>query len=528
MHAALLLGADRTVRPWELEALKLAVASGMEITTILHSTNDHRPTLRLQHAAYHALATVSRTGRSMRGKSDINSLLPDDVRVISFESEWESGQQSLPTYVTDQLEDIDVVVKFGMNRLRNPESIPTTHGVVSYRHGSSKTQRGNSAGFHELDQGEPVMDIVVQQRTGSREGGRILAKAHSRVVPTSHKATLNDAMALGAPLLAQALAALRSNDASETMTLEPERSLPRNRHVVRTLTKMTVARVGRLFYGGFKEKRWNVAYVPGTFDPENTDAPHSDDLQPIGLPQGYTFAADPCAYYNGRLYVELMHAGRGTGEIFAYANGAWQPVDVPVNGGHLSYPQIVEYDGATYLFPEMADNGPPALYKFHEEELKCDAPQYLVGLENERIVDGTMVEHNGHWYLFGSPLDTANERLDLWVADNPLGSWTLHPSSPLCLDPRSARMGGPILHAHDRLYRVGQDGSIDYGQSASVSRIETLTPDDYKEVWLRPFAIEGAFGPHTVLANENGYWLDYYTEKTTPMAGIRRLRGLLQ
>lgn len=527
MEAALLLGADNTVRPWEFDAIQHAVDSGMKITTVLHCTNDRRQPFRAKHAAYYALALAGRRGSSMSKRVDVTTLLPNDVRIIRFESEWEGAWQRIPSHVADQLADVDVVVKFGMGLLRDPESIPSTYGVLSYHHGDPETPRGRPAGFYELGEGSPVMGIIVQQLTNTLDAGLILAKAYSRVDPTSYKATFNNAATIGTPLLAQALETLRCSDALETMTVRPNRGLPPTRHVLRALLKMATARMGRLFYGGFKEKRWNIAYMPGKFDPESTEVPHYDDLEPLELPEGYTFAADPCAHHNGRLYVEVMHAGTGKGEIFAYDDGTWLPVEVPVDGGHLSYPQIVEHNGATYLFPEMADVGPPSLFELDEDQLTCGAVLPLVGLEDERLVDGTLLEHEGHWYLFGSRPETANERLDLWVADDLKGPWRPHPSSPVRLDPRSARMGGPIVRARGRMYRIGQNGSVGYGQGTTINRIERLTPDTYREVSVSPFAIKGAFGPHTVLPNENGYWLDYYTEKTTPMAGVRRLRGLM-
>ena len=526
MHAALLLGADRTVRSWEFEALRLAVAAGLQVTTILHSTNDPRPPLRPEHAAYYGLELASQMNHSMR-RSDITSLLSDDVCVIRFESDWRNGRQHLPAYVTDQLDDVGVVVKFGTNQLGNPQSILSTHGVISYQYGSYDQLGEYPAGFHELDQGEAVMGVMIQQRSHSCDTSRILAKAYSRVVPTSYKTTLEDAKVLGAPLLAQAIAALSTNDVGETVVLASERRLPRNGQVLGVLGKMARARMGRLLYGGFKEKRWNIAFVPGQFDPETTMEPDVTELHSIQPPPGYTFAADPCGSHKGRLYVELMHASRGKGEIFMYGNGTWQPVEVPVDGGHLSYPQVVKDNGDAYLFPESAEVGPPTLYPLDETGTRCSSGSVLAGLEDQRIVDGTLLEHNNRWYLFGSPLDAANARLDLWVANDLTGPWSLHPSSPVCLDPRSARMGGPIIQANDRLYRVGQDGSISYGRGTTLHRIEKLTPDHYQEVACRPFAIQGAHGPHTILVTENGYWLDYYTEKTTPMAGARRLKGLL-
>lgn len=528
MQAAVLLGSDRTVRLWEFEAIEAAVASGMEITTVLHCTNDRPEPFTAKHAGYFALATASQRGKSKSRRVDVTALLADNVRILRFAAEDEGASQHIPADVTAQLEDIDVVVNFGMSQLRDSNNIPCQYGVISYHHGDPATRGVLPAGFYELSRNEAVMSIVVEQLSNAQTDGRVLAKAYSRVVPTSYRSTLNDAWAMGVPLLSQALAALEVGNTLTVASPGVHERLPTNRQTLRVVAKMSVARLGRLLYGAFREKRWNIAFVPQTFDPERIVVPNYTDLQPIQLPDGYTFAADPCAHRNGLLFAEVMHAGRGKGEIFAYDHGTWSPVDLPVDGGHLSYPQIIDFDGSTYVFPEMADVGSPTLFELDESQLQCLGVQRLEGLEDERLVDGTMLEHEDHWYLFATRFETAGERLELWVADNPLGPWELHPSSPVCLDPRSARMGGPILHAHGRMYRVGQDGSVGYGQGATISRIEKLTVDDYQEEVVSPFAIKGAFGPHTVLPTEDGYWLDYYTEKTTPMAGIRRMKGLMK
>ncbi|GAA2038368.1 hypothetical protein GCM10009720_18530 [Yaniella flava] len=92
-----------------------------------------------------------------------------------------------------------------------------------------------------------------------------------------------------------------------------------------------------------------------------------------------------------------MHAGTGKGEIFAYADGTWLPVELPVGGGHLSYAQIVEHAGATYVLPAMVDTGPPTLFELDETGLKFVAEHRLQGLDGARLVDGTMGEHEGCW-----------------------------------------------------------------------------------------------------------------------------------
>lgn len=89
-------------------------------------------------------------------------------------------------------------------------------------------------------------------------------------------------------------------------------------------------------------------------------------------------------------------------------------------------------------------------------------------------------------------------------------------------------MAGPIVRKDGRIYRLGQDGSVGYGQGIVVSRVEELTPTTYSEVVVGPFCLQDVTGPHTVLPTGNGYWLDYYTEKWTPLAGVRRLTALVK
>lgn len=528
MRAALLLGSDRTLKAWEYEALELAINQGLDITTVLHCTNDKPASFNAQHGAYRALTTVGRLRSPMLRNYEVTPLVPNDVEVIYFQSEWEGAWQKIPDDIAKQLKDHDVVVKFGMNLLKDPQDLPVTHGVVAYDDADPETHRGRPLGFHELLAGKATVSLTVQKLSNNQNSHCILAEAFSRIVPTSYRATLHNAYATAIPLLGKAIQALKNQTDFPRATLNTNHRFPTNGQVLKAVGKMAQALVGRGLYGAFREKRWNVAFVPQPFDPENLVEPHFDELQPITLPQGYTFAADPCAYHNGRLYVEVMHGGTGKGEIFAYANGRGHRVDLPVNGGHLSYPQILEYEGVTYLFPEMGDVGSPTFFELDEEQLASKVAHQLIGLEDERVIDPTLIEHDGHWYLFGGRPENVGERLELWVSSSPFGPWTPHPQTPVCLDPRSARMAGPIIRAHGKLYRTGQDGSVSYGRGVTISRIEKLTPTEFAETRISPFTIQGAYGPHTILPTEDGYWLDYYTEQTTPMAGVRRVKGRLK
>src|SRR5699024_4869920 len=209
---------------------------------------------------YQALTMAGRARTSLLRDRDVTPLVENALEVIYFPSEWDGHWQRIPTDVADQLQDHEVVVKFGMNLLKGTEDLPVTHGVVAYHDANPEAHRGRLHGFHELSAGEATMNVTVHQLSNTPDNGRVLAEAYSRIVPTSYRATLNNAYETSIPLLAKAIGALKNQKAVQIATPESNHRLPTNGQVVRTLGKMATALVGRGLYGAFREKRWNVAF----------------------------------------------------------------------------------------------------------------------------------------------------------------------------------------------------------------------------------------------------------------------------
>lgn len=83
-------------------------------------------------------------------------------------------------------------------------------------------------------------------------------------------------------------------------------------------------------------------------------------------------------------------------------------------GGHKSYPLIVEHGGEYYAIPETSDRHEVALYRFDRESEQFLWHQAL--LSDGDYVDTSLVEYEGHWYLFTSGArDPFTQRL--FVAD---------------------------------------------------------------------------------------------------------------
>lgn len=97
----------------------LDAVTGTDEMSVYSCTNTHIRKRWFRHAAYYALNLFTVRNRLTRsvpvaeGKKSIN-------RHKAFESEYEGVWQVLPSAIVEELNDFDVVLKFGMGLLRVP------------------------------------------------------------------------------------------------------------------------------------------------------------------------------------------------------------------------------------------------------------------------------------------------------------------------------------------------------------------------------------------------------------------------
>ena len=86
-------------------------------------------------------------------------------------------------------------------------------------------------------------------------------------------------------------------------------------------------------------------------------------------------------------------------------------------------------------------------------------------------------------------------------------------------------MAGLLMTQNNKQFRVGQDFAQDYGHGVCVFEVTALTPVDYEERYLGNIRFEEVRGPHTINLIPGGYVFDWYEEKFSLLAGVRRLRA---
>jgi len=147
-------------------------------------------------------------------------------------------------------------------------------------------------------------------------------------------------------------------------------------------------------------------------------------------------------------------------------------------GHHLSYPYIFSDGKQKFALVESYKAQKMTLYEVSDDASLTKVKDFFEGM---KIVDQSIVKHNGKWWLFFTQDDHGNEKLYLASADNLEGEWKMHPQNPIKNDMTSARCGGEIFSHNGDLFRPSQNCSKTYGGSVVINKITALDEENFSE-----------------------------------------------
>ena len=457
-----------------------------------------------------------------------NKINYSNDKVINFNSIYNGVWQCLPDNIIDHLnnKNINIVIKFGMNLLKIRDNLSKL-SILSFHHGDPAKYRGRPAGFYEILNKEKTIIIIVQRLTNKLDSGTILAFGESKIINFSYKKTAINFYSNSKFLLSKAIDNLIEKKELNIKKDGKIYTLPNNLTVLRFILSTFINLNKKIFYGLFFEKKWKVAISKNKLTFNGDEIISSHNLNEVPIDKKYTFYADPFFSYNNKsLRLEALNRFNGLGELLEISIDNLQKQKLILSKGHNSYPFSFVYKKKEYLLPEVASNSPPYILPI---DLNYKEKIFIKGLENKRIVDATLFEYQEHWYLFFGYQNNASTVLNLWVSDSPLAKFKPHPKTPIVVSPKNARMAGGILRIKDSLIRFGKNNEGEYGKSLSTLMIDKLTPKDYSEKYIGRVKIDNYNGPHTLnfSVDTNLITFDYYTNKFSFFAGVRRIAGLL-
>lgn len=144
---------------------------------------------------------------------------------------------------------------------------------------------------------------------------------------------------------------------------------------------------------------------------------------------------------------------------------------------HQSYPFILRLEDKIVVLPEVSASGNLYAYDLVDGELKN---QRVV--LNEPMLDSTIIEYNGKWWLFGTKRGPeSNKTLHIYYSDRPLSGYKEIAQKPAKIDAATARPGGHMFIKDSQLYRVVQKNDNFYGESMFLMRVTELTVSSFDE-----------------------------------------------
>jgi hypothetical protein len=505
-----------SISEWQARAL-IAATQEIDIQLVLNCTNTRTTKKIVKNFAYYALNVIS-----LRSALTRKTSMPDgSYETIAFDADYNGIWQSIPCDVADRIRarNIRLVIKFGMGLLRIDDHLADID-VLSFHHGDPQFYRGRPAGFYELYDNADRIGMIVQKLSNVLDGGEVLAKAYCKIYRHSYRRTAANLYLNSQFLLRKAVLNYRQSDSVPMNTLGKLYTLPSNWAVLIFVLKLLKRKLGRLAYGAFVEKRWNIVRFDGVNDITSISTLSVRRGYIPAVDRRYSFYADPFFSTDGKkIRVEALNAVTGLGEIIELDRDSLCVCGRLLIGSHYSYPQSFSIDGCEYLVPEVASHSHPVAFKL---PLSHRSSVALTGLEGENLVDATLAHHDDHFYLFGTVSGSA-DCLHLFVAHNLTGPYVRHPASPIVIDPKCARMAGRICVLNGKSFRIGQNNCYGYGKAVCLSEILEWSATTYSERLLKELRFDDANGPHTIDISDGSVVLDHYVEAFSLLAGYRRL-----
>jgi hypothetical protein len=408
--------------------------------------------------------------------------------------------------------DLDVAFAIGDSDHRALAAV-ARYGMWRFCFGANHADPAALAGFGEVARGEPLSASGLEVCLPG-EAPRLAYRSWSRTFP--HSVARNRAQLL--PKTGEFIyRALRELHRSGPGWLEQcpgdeaaahARAAPTNSRLLLDLGRIGVRILKRARVRALYTEQWFFAFRYGMAQGHGVPADLAG-FTPLVPPKDRDWA-DPFALErNGRHYVFFEELPYASGKahismIEIGPNGRRSPpVRVLERDYHLSYPFLLEHDGALYMIPESAQNRSVELYRCIDFPSRWRLERVL--LEGVRCVDATLHRAGDRWWMFANAAvgesDYFDDELHLFHAEHLTGDWKPHPRNPVKSDPRGARPAGRLYHHGNVLYRPAQICVPRYGAGLSINRVQRLTRQEYAEQQVQcilPAEKDGILGLHTV------------------------------
>jgi hypothetical protein len=402
---------------------------------------------------------------------------------------------------------LDVMLRFGFRIIKGEILEAASYGIWSLHHDDNRSYRGGPALFWEIHERNPESGTILQILTDALDGGKVLYRSIGATNFASLYKNRRETYWKSAEFMMRRLADLHRDGWASLQALDTysERNTytrgiyrrPTNRQMLRFLAKTYGYRVRQKVVSALDEQ-WVLAFRRRG----------SNDRFTIVHPPADRFYADPfLAEHDGRTFVffEDYSYVEGKGTIACAelrASGIGEPQTVIAGPDHLSYPSLFQWKGDWFMIPETGARRRLEIWR--ARQFPGDWTLETVALDGVDACDATVCQYDGRWWMFVTLCVAGGPRADevsLFYADTPAGPWRPHRTNPVVSDVAHARSAGALYRDGEALIRPAQDAREGYGHAITLSRIDRLTPREYRETpvgSIRPTWHPRVRGTHTI------------------------------
>lgn len=435
--------------------------------------------------------------------------------------------EELPEDVINEIknEKIDIIFKFGMGLL-NTKNLIIRYGILSYHHGNPSKYRGRPAGFYEFLNNEDYIGAIVQKINNTIDKGEVLSFGKFKIYNYSYKKTLDNLYMQSTFLLNDAFKKI-TNKEIHSIKLNSEGKLyklPNNILSLIFLKKIFFNLFKRIFKILFFTKKWNIGQIKiKKYFFSNFNIVKKNKFP---IDNEYEFIADPFFLGNNNQYVLCEGLNKKTykGDIILYKDKKLNKkfffqdhISFPFNTNNHNKKNDIFFLFETIQFENLY------VYKYDKKNKKINKFKSILPF---KCIDPVYLRHHNLHYLFVTPANQ-NKTLKLFFSNHFNHSYSEHPCSPINYDASGSRMAGKIYKFNNKLFRLGQIDSQNYGDGISVFEILNLNNRNYNEKFIKEIKFKNYFGPHTLNINNDKIIYDYYEERFDLFAIYKKIRNIL-
>lgn len=430
---------------------------------------------------------------------DCDDLLGEIPRFAVGTRDSDFGRSFEPADLAElRVLELDVLLDFGRVAPRGSSLPETKHGIWRYHFGDRRLYPRGSGFLREVIDGRPLSGIELTRLGAIGESDVTILRANFSTTPFLSRSANRFAPVWGGRhFVIQSLWELHRTPSRAVPLDDPEPGecpgpavtrMPGNTEIIRWITGEALRR-SYPFRGRVNSPvNWRIAVrrspVPLYADP-STVALSSFRWVDCGARR---YWADPVIFVWGPeqpwlFFEELVEPSKIGRICCGRLTSDSRVVDVrPVlqRPYHLSFPQIVESDGAIFMLPEAAQSGGLDLYRAHRFP---DEWAFETRLLDFRCVDSSIFYAGDSWWMVTSPQVAPGHAPITWLlrSDRITGPWKFHPGGTVANDVSVARGGGAVFTDGTRLIRPSQDCSGAYGRALLFNEVLSLAEEPYRE-----------------------------------------------